>query len=131
MTHKLYFDPRATLDVYAELELFEDLNLFKEAVEKVYSEPTGESRSFIYSTEEMFRAGNIGKLFLMADQNFSGVYDCSILAQQFFYCLVVPSMVKAKDENFNSARYQTDAIATFTENLFRQILEIRGLTPIG
>ena len=131
MTHKLYFDPRATLDVYAELELFGDFDLFKNAVEQVHSEPVGETRSFIYSTEEMFRAGNIGKLFLVADQNFSGVYDCSILAQQFFYCLVVPSMAKAKDENFNSARYQADAISVFTENLFRQILEIRGLTSIG
>lgn len=126
MTHEIYPDPRATTIVFAELEMFTDYSSFKLAAEKSYGKPIKEDlRSFIYENEEMFRAGNFGKLFLLVDKGYSGIFDAAILAQEFYHKIVVPANKMGRMPDFDMG-YQTEAIATFTENLYRQILEARN-----
>lgn len=126
MTHKIYPDPRATTGVFAELELFTDYNSFKSSAEKSYGQPIGKDlRSFIYESEKMFRAGNFGKLFLLVEKDYAGIFDAAILAQEFYHKIVVPANRMGRMTDFD-LKYQTEAIATFTENLYRQILEARN-----
>lgn len=126
MTHKLYPDPQATTLVFAELEMFTDYEIFKSSAEKCYGEPIGKNlRSFLYESEEMFRAGNFGKLFLLVDREYAGIYDSVILAQEFYNKLVEPANKMGRLPNLG-LQYQTEAIAAFSENLYRQILEARN-----
>lgn len=126
MTHKIYPDPRATTSVFAELELFTDYESFKSAAEKCFGRSlSSELRSCIFSNEEMFRVGNFGKLFLVIGKEYSGIFDAAILAQTFYHKVVAPANRMGGKPDFDM-KYQTEAIATFTENLYRQILDTRN-----
>lgn len=126
MIHKIYPDPKATTMVFLELELFTDYKSFKIAAEKSIGHSIADDlRSCINGNEEMFRAGNFGRLFLLVDREFSGIYDSVILAQEFYHKIIVKANRLGGMPEFDF-RYQTQAIATFTENIYRQILEARN-----
>jgi len=126
MTHKIYPDPKATTIIFLELELFTNYENFKLAAEKSIGHSIADDlRSVISGSEEMFRAGKFGKLFLLVDREFSGIYDSVILAQEFYHKIFAKASKLGGAPEFDF-QCQTQAIATFAENIYRQIVEARN-----
>ncbi len=125
--YKLFIEPNFSPKYFAKLFLFRDKLDFLLALENKTGKSEGSTRSFVFNSQEDALEGCLGSIYLLANNEYNGVYEACIVACDFVRLMEIaltPEQLNVIEPNENKRK--NICIASYTENIFRQIVDVRN-----